>query len=285
MIFERVVIIGVGQIGASLAAAGRRSGALGRVCGVGRNPANLARAMELGLVDRVGSDLEEAVADADLVVVAAPVQASLDLLSRAAAASPRGCVLSDVGSVKGPVLEAAEAVGVGHRFVGAHPIAGGTGRGSAAADPLLFKDRTVVLTPGAATDGQAVERIVGLWEACGARVVKMTAADHDAGVALSSHLPQMAAFALCALAGSSGLDALTDLCGSGFRDTTRIADSDGQMWLEIASANRGELVAIMKEFELLWAEMTRAVEDADGEGLGEIIDRARSFRGRIGRGD
>jgi prephenate dehydrogenase len=279
----RTVVVGVGAIGASFAAALRRAGELDRVVGVGRGRANLETARAAGVVDEIGHDVAAAVATADLVVLAAPVDACVALLGEVASASPSTCVVTDVASVKGPLVAEAERVGLGERFVGAHPMAGGTATGAGAADAGLFVGKLVVLTPTQRTRKGAVASIRGLWEATGATVVDMDAAAHDAVVARASHLPQMLVFALCgALAREADVEAIRRLAGSGLRDTTRLATSDAVMWTAIARANRAEILAAMDRFARVWDELRAAVDAGDAGALGRLMEEARTFKESLG---
>ena len=278
-IVDRAVVIGTGSIGASLAVAARKAGAIGCVVGVGRGRANLIRALEAGLVDEVSQDPLAAVAAADLVVIATPVDTAVDLLSGLVAAAPARAVLTDVGSVKQPIVAAARACGISTRFVGGHPIAGGTATGAAAADPELFRGRTVVLTPTPDADPAACATVRAIWEATGAIVLEMTAARHDEILALTSHLPQFVAFALCASVARDG-EIAPALFGSGFRDTTRLALSDHEMWLAIARLNRGAILRAMDGFSSLWSELRAAIAANDEAGLRRLLQEARACKER-----
>jgi prephenate dehydrogenase/3-phosphoshikimate 1-carboxyvinyltransferase len=279
----RTTIVGVGLLGASLAAAGRRAGVLGHVVGVGRSRANLELALASGAVDEIGHDVAAAVTHADLVILAAPVEACMDLLTAVAAACGRDCVITDVASVKAPMVARARHLHVESRFVGAHPMAGGTATGAAAANADLFAGRTTVLTPSAVTDQGALARVRALWTAIGAEVVEMDAAEHDRVVALASHLPQLLAFALCAaLAGGGDESSVRRLAGSGLRDTTRLAASDAAMWTSIARSNRDAILAAMERFDSTWTELRGAVSAGDGAELARIMNEARAFKGRLG---
>jgi prephenate dehydrogenase len=178
--FERAVIVGTGLLGASLAVAVRRAGIVRHVVGVGRSRANLEVALAAGRVDAVSQDPLAAVADADLVVIATPVDTAVDLLAGLVVAAPPRALFTDVGSVKTGIVVAAERAGIATRFVGGHPIAGGTATGAAAADPELFFGKTVVLTPSPETTREARDAIHGLWVAVGALVVEMSPSRHDA---------------------------------------------------------------------------------------------------------
>lgn len=276
---RRAVVIGTGSIGASLAVAARRAGAFGHVVGVGRGRANLALARATGLVDEVSQDPLDAVADADLVVLATPVDAAVELLRGLVAAAPSRAVFTDVGSVKQPIVAAAAACGVAERFVGGHPIAGGTAAGAAAADADLFRGRTVVLTPVAGGDPTACAMVRAMWEATGARVIEMTATRHDEILALTSHLPQFVAFALCASVARDG-EISSALFGSGFRDTTRLALSDHDMWIAIARLNKEAVLRAMDGFASLWDELRGAIAADDQAALRRILQEARACKER-----
>jgi len=281
----KTVIVGVGLIGASLAAAGRRSGVLGRVVGVGRSKANLETALRAGFIDEASSDPAAAVRDAGLVVIAAPVDTSIELLERVAPACPASCVLTDVGSVKAPIVRAAERIGIAARFVGAHPMAGGTRTGAAAADEGLYRGRTVVITPTPNVAKDAHDLVSSMWRSVGAEIVELDPDLHDQAVAMSSHLPQMLATALAALVAGDPLhDLVARLTGAGFRDTTRIAMSDADMWVAITEANRTHLLAAIDLFTRLWARVRDAVADADEEALRSLMLEAGAFRRGLERG-
>jgi prephenate dehydrogenase len=279
---ERAVVVGVGLIGGSLAGAARRAGVVARVTGVGRSRANLDTAVAGKLVDAATTDLEAAVADADLVVLAAAPEASVDLLDRVSAAAPKSCVITDVVSVKQPICQAAERLGVADRFVGGHPMAGGTATGAAAADTGLFRGRVTVVTPVHSTGKRARDLVVSLWRAVGASVIELDAARHDRVVAVTSHLPQMLAFALCALAGGNeDADAVRKLVGAGFRDTVRLAASDVDLWSEIARANSREIVAAMDAFTALWTELREGIARGDDPAVRRTMLEASRFKRQL----
>jgi prephenate dehydrogenase len=278
-VLHRAAVIGTGSIGASLAVAARKTGTIGHVVGVGRGRANLAHALDAGLVDEVSQDPLAAVADADLVVIATPVDTAVDLLRGLVAAAPARTIFTDVGSVKQPIVDAAKACGISTRFIGGHPIAGGTATGAAAADPDLFRGRTVVLTPTVDSDPAACAAVRSVWAAVGARVLEMSAARHDEILALTSHLPQFVAFALCASVARDG-DIAPTLFGSGFRDTTRLALSDHDMWIAIARMNQGAILQARDGFSSLWDELRAAIAADDEARLRQILKDARACKER-----
>jgi prephenate dehydrogenase len=279
---RKTVIAGFGLIGASLAAAGKRAGVLGRVVGVGRSAANLDVARSAGLADETTHDLAAALADADLLVLAAPADACVRLLEQAVPSAPEACILTDVASVKAPLCAAAERLGVDARFVGGHPIAGGTATGASAADPNLFRGRTVVLTPSAQALPNARALVAGMWRAVGAEIVELDASVHDRVLATTSHLPQMVASALCAVAAAHGDRELVErFAGPGFRDTTRIAASDAAMWSAIARLNRDRLLEAMDAFGEVWANLRDGVAAGDEASIRATIERGAELRRRI----
>ena len=282
-IAKRCVVVGTGLVGGSLAGALKRSGVVARVCGVGRSRDNLSRALDKQLVDEVSTDLEASLVGADLVVLAGPVDTVVRLMDDVAAVMPARCVVTDVGSVKVPMVERANAGELATLFVGGHPMAGSERTGAASADCDLFRDKTVVLTPTASTTPGALGLVRSMWEATGARVMEMDSVLHDRLVASSSHLPQLVAWALAA--GVSGIEPRTlflKVVGNGFADTTRLADSDPSVWQGIFDFNRESVLEAMDRFSASWAELRSAIEKSDGEGLEAVAVRARSVRRNIG---
>lgn len=282
--FERCVVIGTGLIGASFAGAGKTRGLFAHTVGVGRSMENLETARELGFIDEARTDLFPALAGADLIVLATPVVTALSKLHELIAHASPTAVFTDVGSVKAAIVTEAKQRGLGARFLGAHPLAGKAETGAGVADPHLFRDRNVVLTPDEETPEELLEEMSALWTAMDAKVCVMDAADHDSVLAVSSHLPQMVAFALAATAdGASMREQIAHLVAGGFRDTTRLAASDADMWVDIARLNRQALVDAMDEFSMVWDDLRDAVDDGDENAMREIVEASQSFRREIVR--
>lgn len=279
--YERCVIVGTGLLGASLAGAAKARGLFAHVTGVGRSRANLDTAVARGLVDEGSTDLFAAVKDADLVVLATPVVTAVSQLHEVAIKAPKA-VITDVGSVKGPIVKEAERAGLCHRFVGAHPLAGKAETGAGAADPDLFRGRHVVLTPDIHTPGALVDDMRALWTAVDASVSVMKAEEHDDVLARSSHLPQMVAFVLAAMVDASPARAdIVKLIAGGFRDTTRLAASDADMWVDIARLNSDAIADAMDEFGILWDELRCAITDKEEDLLRQVIARSQKLRREI----
>ncbi len=282
---QSVALIGVGLIGGSWMLGLRRAGLLaGTVTGCGRSLDNLETARARGIVDAVTTDAREAVRGADLVVLAVPLGAIRPVLETIRDALADDTVITDVGSAKGCVLsDARDVLGDGaRRFVPGHPIAGNERSGAAAAFPELFQSRRVILTPDAATDADALASVTGLWEAVGASVAHMSAAHHDEVLAATSHLPHMLAYSLVdTLSRWSDRDEIFAYAAGGFRDFTRIASSDPEMWRDICLANREALLVALERYMADLQELREAVDAGDGQRLETVFGHAKRTRDRF----
>ena len=274
-----VAIVGVGLIGGSFALALRRAMPSVRVIGVDRDERGIDEALRRGAIDEAGD--YPAAGQCNAVLVAVPVRQLPAVLSALAPHIGPDTVVSDAGSTKQDAIAAARAA-LGNRigqFVPAHPIAGREHSGVAAAASELFEGKHVVLTPLAENEPAAVEKIRALWQACGARVVDMPAATHDAIFAAVSHLPHMLAFALVdELASRPNAKALFSFAASGFRDFTRIAGSSPEMWRDIALNNREALIAEFDQYLLHAQALRDAIASSDGSRIEMLMTRARKAR-------
>ncbi|MFH1817461.1 MAG: prephenate dehydrogenase/arogenate dehydrogenase family protein [Pseudomonadota bacterium] len=279
MIVDKLAIVGTGLIGGSFALALKQAGAVREVLGVGRDPARLTVARELGLIDRA-VDWTEA-GQADCILLALPVGETEAVLKNLAPHLKPGAIVTDAGSTKSDVVEAAR-VALGTRFadfVPGHPIAGSEQSGPGAARADLYQGKRVVLTPQAETRAGAVAMVRALWEAAGAQVETLEAAQHDRIFAAVSHLPHLAAFALVDdLAERADGDTFFRFAASGFRDFTRIAGSSPEMWRDIALANRDAVVAELDAYLDALQILRQAVDAEDGDALLKIFSRARAAR-------
>lgn len=279
MSVPRLAIVGVGLIGGSFALALRAAGAVREVVGVGRNAERLEAARALGVIDRAVGWQEAA--QADCVFVAVPVAETGGVLAALAPHLGADTVVTDAGSTKVSVIDAARSALGSHlpRFVPGHPIAGSERSGAAAARADLFRARTVVLTPIAETAPDAVARVSALWTAAGAAVECLDAGVHDRIFAAVSHLPHVAAFALVdELARRDDAATFFRFAASGFRDFTRIAGSSPQMWRDIALANRAALIDELDAYVAALAAVRAAIAAGDGESLLATFSRARRAR-------
>jgi cyclohexadieny/prephenate dehydrogenase len=285
--FERIAIIGVGLIGASIAHAARACVAAPAIALYDADAGVRARcrALDLGTVCESAAD---AVADADLVVFAVPVGAMSAAMLAAAPALRPGAVVTDVGSVKGAVVEAAAASLPAHvLFVPGHPLAGTEHSGPDAGFAALFKGRWHILTPLADARPEyaaAVDALEAFWRALGANVERMDAARHDVVLAVTSHLPHLIAFNIVAMA--EDLESVTEsevvkYSASGFRDFTRIAASDPTMWRDVFLNNRDAVLEVLGRFSEDLAALQRAIRWGEGDALYDVFDRARRMRREV----
>ena len=279
MIVEKLAIVGTGLIGGSFALALKQAGAVREVLGVGRNPARLTVARELGLIDRA-VDWPEA-GQADCILLALPVGETGAVLQQLAPHLKAGAIVTDAGSTKLNVVEAARTA-LGARFadfVPGHPIAGSEQSGPGAARADLYRGKRVVLTPQADTRADAVATVKALWEAAGAQVETLDAEQHDRIFAAVSHLPHLAAYALVdELAQRADGDTFFRFAASGFRDFTRIAGSSPEMWRDIALANKEAVLAELDAYLVALQTLRAAVSAEDAAALLEIFSRARAAR-------
>jgi prephenate dehydrogenase len=279
MLFERAAIIGVGLIGGSFALALKQAKACGHVVGCGRSAANLKLALERGIVDSIASDAAAAVRGADLVLVATPVAQFASVFSNISKTLGKNAVVTDGGSTKRDVIAAARE-GLGGKlaqFVPAHPVAGAEKSGSAAASAELFRDRRVIVTPLTENSEGTLQRVEKAWATCGGRVTRMDAQEHDAVLAVVSHLPHLLAYALVHdVAARENSEQLFSFAAGGFRDFTRIASSHPEMWRDICIANRDRLRAELSRFSKKLDEVNRLLDDP--EALEKLFAEARGAR-------
>ncbi len=273
-LFERMAVLGLGLLGGSLAVAAKRAGLVGRVAGAGRRKAPLELALRQGIVDEAG-DAASAVVGADLVVLASPVSSMPGLLESVASRLEPGTLVTDVGSTKGQLSEVLpNLLPAGVHYVGSHPMAGSHLKGVENVNPNLFEGSCCVVTPGAGTDPDLVGSLTTFWRTLGARVVVCEPREHDADVAWVSHAPHLIAFAFAHALGEAP-DAAGIMRGGGFRDFTRIANSDAGLWGDILGANRKALVAPLQAFQASLAEAIGTLEEADSDALERFLAVAR----------
>jgi prephenate dehydrogenase len=280
-VIEKLAIIGTGLIGGSLARALRRADMVEEIVGYGRNLNNMQLAVSMGVIDRAEVSLAKAVEGADIVVLATPIAAMQETIAGLGPLITEDMVITDVGSVKSSVIEAAyEAFDdLFGRFVPGHPIAGKECSGVRHADADLFEGSRVILCPEADTDDDAVEVVTEMWDATGAEVVFMSAHRHDAILAASSHLPHVLSYALVDnLVRRDEHHEIFRFSAGGFRDFTRIAGSDPEMWRDICLANRKEILACLESYRDDLGLLMDAIDAGDGDQLLETFERARHAR-------
>jgi prephenate dehydrogenase len=275
-----VTIVGVGLIGGSVGLALRDRKLAGRVIGVGRSAKSLTEAKRLGTVTETTADLAQAVASADVVVVTTGVAAIPGMLDAVDAAVQPGALLTDAGSTKASIVAAWEK----HRrtrrgrFVGAHPIAGSHRRGPAAASADLFTGRVTVVTPGRATPAADVEETGAFWAALGATVFTMSPAEHDRLLAATSHAPHLLAAALAAATPAEA----RQFTAGGWRDTTRIAAGDPDLWADILLDNAAAVAKALSRIAGATEKMLTALEKGDRRKLVSLLHAAKEARDAVG---
>ena len=283
--FERVALIGLGLMGSSLARAIKHHGLAGEIVGHARSFETRELALGLGFIDRAAVTAAAAVEGADLVVIAVPVGVTGAIAQEIAPALGKGAIVTDVGSVKGAVVEAVTPhIPDGVHFVPGHPVAGTEESGPEAGFAELFEGRWCILTPPPGTDAEAVTRVERLWRAVGSEVDSMDPHHHDMVLAITSHLPHLIAYTIVGTA--------TDLenhlqrevikfAAGGFRDFTRIAASDPVMWRDVFLANKDAVLEMLGRFDEDLTALQRAIRYGDGAALEEIFKRTRAIRRSI----
>ena len=250
MLINKLAILGVGLIGGSLAQALRLAGACKLVSGYGRNTENLDKAIALGVIDEYFTDISKVILDADVIVIATPLTTYSELLKEISLYIKPGAIVTDVGSAKKCVVDDAKRV-LGsniHQFIPGHPIAGKEKSGVTASSPDLFQDHMVILTPLPENLPDDVQMISSMWETCGANVVSMSVEHHDLMLAATSHLPHVLAYSLVScLAKMSEEENIFKYSGGGFRDFSRIASSNPEMWSDICISNQENLLEVIEQ--------------------------------------
>ena len=281
-LYDRVALIGLGLIAGSMSLAMRKAGLAGEVVGTARSAETRAIAREIGLVDRVVDTAAEAVAGADLVVLAVPVGAMGAVAEEIAPHLKPGATVTDVGSVKRAVIEAVGPhMPKGVDFVPAHPIAGTEHSGPRSGFAELFRNRWTLIVPDNGASPQAVERLRALWEGMGAHVDQMDPDHHDLVLAVTSHTPHLIAYTMVGVA--DDLRRVTDsevikYSAAGFRDFTRIAASDPTMWRDVFLTNKDATLEILGRFTEELFALQRAIRTGDGQMLFDYFTRTRAIR-------
>ena len=284
-LFNKMAVVGVGLLGASLAKACRKYNLVEEISGYGRNPANLKKAKSLGVIDYYSVDLAEAVQDSNLIVLCTPVSRIVPLIESLLPHLKVGSVITDVGSVKGPLVhEADKLMPEGVFFVGSHPIAGGEKSGLEASREDLFCDAKCILTPTPKTDTQALEKVGALWESVGMDTCTLDADEHDFVFGAVSHLPHIVAYALMNTLGALKTNQdheVTGYSGAGLKDITRIASGDPVMWRDICLLNQEHSLDLINRFQKKLSELSILIEENNGQALEEAFSAANKYRMKV----
>ena len=281
LFFERVAILGLGLIGGSLALALKSTGVAQHVVAFDLDQTQLDMGLSSGVIDEWCESAADTVLDADLIVLAVPVMAVAAVLAQIKPVLQSKSILTDVGSVKGYVLEAVEDVfgQVPENFVAGHPIAGSERHGVAASDEKLFNNHKVIITPLKSTNPEAVSAIETMWQCTGASVVMMDPAHHDQVLAQTSHLPHLLAYALIDTLSAQG-DSLEifEYAAGGLRDFSRIAASDPTMWRDIFRSNSDAVLSILNQYQHELSTLQALIEDGDFDQLSAVFARSKKAR-------
>ena len=277
---RNVAIIGVGLIGGSIGLALHKRGLAECVTGFGRRQESLEKALAVGAIDRATTDPKDALQEADLVIVATPVASVVEDILRADQLAPRASWITDVGSTKGEICQATDKSlkGRPNRFVGSHPLAGDHRTGPENARPDLFEGRTVVITPTPATNTNTIQLACEFWASLGAVVRSMDPAEHDRALAATSHLPHLVASALASVTPEEYLP----LAATGWGDTTRIAASDPDLWVQIFAQNSNSVIEQLDRLIDRLNQLRGALDSGSTESLRNTLQRAKEIRNALG---
>ena len=278
---RKLTILGPGLLGGSIGLAARQRKVARRIVIWARRPDAADQAWKLGAADEATNDLTKAVTDAELVVVATPIGVMRTLVDQMRPALPEGCIVTDVGSVKYPVVTAlSDALAGKARFVGSHPMAGSEQSGIDAARRDLFDNAVCIVTPREDTDKAALQVVYDFWKAIGCTVKTLAPQEHDEIVARTSHLPHIVAAAVVNVVCNDGAHPL-NFVGPGFKDFTRIAGGPFEMWTEICLENREEIGRALDQLIEELVKVRAAVKNADAVELRTMLKRAKHFRDEL----
>ncbi|OGX24898.1 MAG: hypothetical protein A2787_03370 [Omnitrophica WOR_2 bacterium RIFCSPHIGHO2_01_FULL_48_9] len=274
-LFRRISIIGVGLMGGSLGLAIKKQNIAREVVGFSHTPASLAYAVEHKIIDQAASDLKTAVHNADLVILATPVKTIVNLLPMLAPHLSRYCIVTDVGSTKSSIVQAALKNLPSHQmFVGSHPLAGSEKKGASHASAELFEGTTCIMTPTEQTNRLAKDKLKHFWTSLGAQVKFLPPEQHDKILSYVSHLPHLVAYAVIEAIPAEHLE----FSAQGLKDTTRIASSSPQMWNDICLANPKNIVKSLDEVVKNLSAIRKMIMTKDEQGLNDYFHKSKTKR-------
>lgn len=280
MQFEQITIVGVGLIGGSVGLAAKARGAAGRVIGVDRDATTIAKAVALGAIDAGGTNLAEGITSSGLVVVCTPVDRIAEVIIAGAAHAKPGTLFTDGGSTKLGIIDAVRGkLAAGIDYIPAHPLSGSEKTGAEHGRADLFEKRvTVIIVNNFSADWDRTVAVGRFWEALGSRVVLMNPEEHDRVLAFTSHLPHAVASAVAGVTHPEWLN----LTAGGFRDVTRIAAGDPELWAAIFEANRVAVLAAVDSFSKRLSEFRSLLESGDHAGLVQWLTEGKQVRDALG---
>jgi prephenate dehydrogenase len=277
--WNTVAIVGVGLIGGSIGLALRERKLAREVVGIGRRRSSLDKAKSLGAVTSTSLKIQQGVARADVVVVCTPVAEIADHLLQAAGAAPDHALLTDAGSTKKSIVHGVEkSLSASKRFAGSHPLAGSEKNGVAFARANLFEGRVVVVTPTGRTKPDVAQAVADFWSGLGATVLVMSPDAHDKALAATSHLPHLVSAAVAANTPTADLP----LTAGGWRDLTRIAAGDPELWAQILLENRGPVLKSLMQFEKTMSALKAALTRGDRRKIRQLLTEGKKVRDAVG---
>jgi prephenate dehydrogenase len=283
--FKQMTILGVGLIGASLAQSCKQRNLVGTVVGFGRNAANLKKSQERNIIDSGSTDLKTAVSGSDLIVLCTPVGVLAERIGEMIPFLQEGCIITDAGSVKGPMVEKIDALMPDSvYYVGAHPIAGGEKSGLEASSADLLTGAKCIITPTANTRAEALQRVTEFWTEVGMQTITMDVHEHDTIFGALSHLPHVVAYALMNTVANVKTENHADILsmsGGGLKDITRIASSDPVMWRDICLENKRPVVTLIDQFQNTLENIKTLIEQDQADALQETFASANGHRGKL----
>jgi prephenate dehydrogenase len=276
--FKKIAIVGVGLIGGSIGLAIRTRRFSCKVIGIGRRKTSLDKAVQKSAIDKGTLDIQAGVMDADLIIIAAPVDQVREKIIEAAKYAKKGAIIIDVNSTKQDIVKIAEScLPKDIFFVGTHPMAGSEKSGVTSSEPGLFNDTVCIITPTRHTNKDALGKISAFWEFLGAKVKYMSAKTHDTIVARVSHLPHILSYVLCNTVSAKELA----VAGSGFKDATRIAKSSSEMWEEIFLQNQKSVLKAITLYERNLRAIKSDIAKKNKQGLSEKLRTAMRKRANL----
>jgi prephenate dehydrogenase len=274
-IFNKVVIIGTGLVGGSLGLALKKKRIVGQIIGLSGHQKNARLAKKLGAIDYIGSSLK-VVRDADLVILATPVDVIIDIAPKIAKELKKSCIVIDVGSTKESIV--AKLSALIPNFLGCHPLAGSEKRGIMNLSAGIFTGSICIITPTVKVNKNILNKVKLLWQKLGSRIVILSPKRHDQILALTSHLPHAVAFSLI----GSVPDQFLNLSSGGLKDSTRISSSDANLWSQVFLSNRSNLLDALSVFQIKLAALKLAIESRNKKLLMKILETAQKKRDKLG---
>ncbi len=275
--FKRIGIYGVGLLGGSLGLALKETSLDVEIIGIGRSDERLKMALDKGVIDSYTCDPGEISPLLDALVICTPVRLAPKALISTWPSLTENAVITDVGSTKDMLVHGCEAAAGKRFFVGSHPMAGSHKTGVSAARADLFNNKICVVTETENSNAPSVESIVQLWQLIGMRVIRMSPTDHDRLAAHSSHLPHIIASAMCHSALTQGKD-IEPVLGDGFRDSTRIAQGDPSMWVDICLENRDAILNALQSLQSIISNFYDSIDASDENAIRSFLTEARDWK-------